>query len=80
MGRKNTAMSTGEEGSDGLGSEERRDTCEPWEEQGKGRMGLTRMAGITGNQYCQSAASGSFFKLALGPSGTDSRMSSFLSP
>lgn len=80
VGRKNTAMSTGEEGSAGLGLEECKDTCEPWEARGKGRMGLTRMAGLTGNQYCQSAASGSFFKLALRPSGADSRMSSFLSP
>lgn len=80
VGRKDTAMSTGEEGSDGLGSEGRRDACDPGRRRGKGRMGLTRTAGITGSQCCPSAARGSFFKLALGSSGPDSRMASFLSP
>ena len=80
VGRKDTAMSAGEEGSDGLGSEGRRDTCDPGRCRGTGRMGLTRTAGITGSQCHPSAARGSFFKLALGSSGPDSRMSSFLSP
>lgn len=80
VGRKDTAMSADEEGSDGLGSEGRRDTCDLGRRRGTGRMGLTRTAGITGSQCRPSAARGSFFKLALGSSGPDSRVSSFLSP
>lgn len=65
VGRKDTAMSTGEEGSDGLGSEGRRDTCDPGRRRGKGRMGLTRTS--LGANVVRLQAVGASSNWLLGP-------------